>query len=145
MVAWPQGNVARAQSGLFAQTTCWAIIHGMTYRDFVDTPPAAVPQGPTCPHCGTRLADQASVCFMCGAVMQTARRRRRQIPWLDLALLVVIVGAIAFWWTRSAPQPEPRATSLAAPIPAGQAPPADAAIMTPVSYTHLTLPTSDLV
>jgi LysM repeat protein/predicted nucleic acid-binding Zn ribbon protein len=91
----------------------------MTYRDFVDAPLPAVPQGPTCPHCGTRLADQASVCFMCGAVMQTARRRRRQIPWLDLALLVLIVGAIAFWWTRSAPPPAAGVTSLGAPMPAG--------------------------
>ncbi|MGB4801861.1 MAG: LysM peptidoglycan-binding domain-containing protein [Anaerolineae bacterium] len=107
----------------------------MTYRDSVLAPPPAVPQGPTCPHCGTRLAERAAVCFMCGAVMQTARRRRRQIPWLDLALLVVIVAAIAFWWIRLTPTADPIEVSSAAPLPITEIARIQAPTLTPTSTT----------
>ena len=112
----------------------------MTYRDSVLAPPPAVPQGPTCPHCGTRLAERAAVCFMCGALMQTARRRRRQIPWLDLALLVVIVVAIALWWTRSAPLPDSAAAGSAAPSSMGIATQTQAPALAPATSTSTPAP-----
>ena len=81
---------------------------------------------------------------MCGAVMQTARRRRRQIPWLDLALLLVIVGAIVFWWTRSVPPSSASLNNPATPIPASQRQPGEVLTMTPIATSSPT-PTAALL
>lgn len=55
-----------------------------------------------CPECGSRVADQASTCLMCGASLEVeeraapdeARRPRFQVPWRGL--IASILTALAF-------------------------------------------------
>jgi LysM repeat protein len=51
-----------------------------------------------CPHCGTRVAQRADVCFFCGGSLNSAPRLRRSIPWADIALFVFIGALVALWW-----------------------------------------------
>lgn len=59
-----------------------------------------------CRHCGTRVAQKAQTCFFCGAPLDTAPRRRINLPWADLLLFAVIGGVLAFWWLRAPEAPE---------------------------------------
>jgi LysM repeat protein len=75
------------------------------------TPRPAYGQQRSCPHCGTRVAQKAQTCFLCGAALESAPRRRLRLPWADLFLFAVIAGVLAVWWLRAPDSPEPRAQS----------------------------------
>ena len=63
-----------------------------------------------CKHCGTEIADNALICYLCGQATAAPRvkppagesifvkRRRSKLPWL-LALLVLLMLALA-WFVR---------------------------------------------
>lgn len=72
----------------------------MTFNQREQFPPPSMPPGPRCAHCGTRVAENATTCFMCGADVRSRPRQRRQIPWSDIFLFAVVVGLAALWWTR---------------------------------------------
>lgn len=93
----------------------------MTFNQREQIPPPSMPPGPRCAHCGTRVAENATTCFMCGADVRSRPRQRRQIPWSDIVLFAVVVGLAALWWTRgdqlpalSANEATPAAGTLAA-------------------------------
>ncbi len=62
----------------------------------------------TCPHCGTRVAQRASTCYACGASLDDSPRHRPTVPWADIALLAVIGGLLAIWWTHPPAAAAPR-------------------------------------
>ena len=51
-----------------------------------------------CPNCGTPVSHKAEECFMCGYRFEQPHRLRLRVPWADLALLLVIVALVIFWW-----------------------------------------------
>jgi LysM repeat protein len=62
----------------------------------------------SCPHCGTRVAQKAESCFFCGAVLDSAPRRRLRLPWADLFLFAAIAGVLAIWWLHAPESPDTR-------------------------------------
>ena len=64
------------------------------------------------------------------------------VPPSDLQSLLVLVGALPNFAYRSASPVPPEVTNFRPVAPAGTA---SVQTWLPVSYTHLTLPTSDLV
>lgn len=71
-----------------------------------DIPRPSYGQQRSCPHCGTRVAQKAESCFFCGAVLDTAPRRRLRLPWADLVLFAAIAGVLAVWWLHAPDAPE---------------------------------------
>lgn len=61
-----------------------------------------------CPNCGTRVARDAEVCFMCDHDLRIRPARRQRISWVDTLLVLAVIGLLVFWWrllaTDSAPQ-----------------------------------------
>ncbi len=114
----------------------------MTFNQREQIPPPSMPPGPRCAHCGTRVAENATTCFMCGADVHSRPRQRRQIPWSDIVLFTVVIGLAALWWTRG-----DRLPTLSAEVAAQQTP-ADAAAtlsVTPnVTQTKTLVPTATL-
>ncbi len=73
----------------------------MTLNQREQLPPPSMPPGPRCAHCGTRVAENATTCFMCGADVHSRPRQRWRIPWSDIFLFAVVIGLAVLWWTRS--------------------------------------------
>ncbi len=71
-----------------------------------DTPRPSYGQQRSCPHCGTRVAQKAQTCFFCGAILDTAPRRRLRLPWADLVLFAAIAGVLALWWLHAPAAPD---------------------------------------
>jgi LysM repeat protein len=65
-----------------------------------DTAQARYGRERACPQCGTRVAQKATTCFFCGAVLNEMPRRRFSVPWADLFLFAAIGAVVAFWWLR---------------------------------------------
>jgi LysM repeat protein len=59
-----------------------------------------------CPHCGTRVAQKAQTCFLCGGALESAPTRKIRVPWADLFLFAAIAGVIVLWWVRGLNAPE---------------------------------------
>lgn len=74
-----------------------------------DIPQARYGRERVCPGCGTRVAQKARICFLCGASLNDMPRRRLSMPWADLFLFAVIGGVLALWWLRppAAPAADP--------------------------------------
>lgn len=51
-----------------------------------------------CPNCGTRVARNAESCFMCGYDLRKQPQRGRRISWVDVLLVVAVLGVLIFWW-----------------------------------------------
>lgn len=51
-----------------------------------------------CPNCGTRVAQNADTCYFCGHDLTKVPRTRRQITWMDLALVVALLVVVVVWW-----------------------------------------------
>ncbi len=77
-----------------------------------ELPRPAYGQQRSCPHCGTRVAQKAESCFFCGAVLDTAPRRRLRLPWADLFLFAAIAGVLAVWWLHAPESPDTRRNAL---------------------------------
>jgi LysM repeat protein len=73
-----------------------------------DIPRPSYGQQRSCPHCGTRVAQKAQTCFFCGALLDSAPRRRLRLPWADLVLFAAIAGVLAVWWLRAPEAPDVR-------------------------------------
>lgn len=75
-----------------------------------DIPRPSYGQQRTCSNCGTRVAQKAQTCFLCGAILDSAPRRRLRLPWADLVLFAAIAGVLAVWWLRAPDAPDTRAS-----------------------------------
>ncbi len=75
-----------------------------------DIPRPSYGQQRSCPHCGTRVAQKAQTCFFCGAILETAPRRRLRLPWADLVLFAAIATVLAVWWLHAPDAPDARTT-----------------------------------
>jgi LysM repeat protein len=73
-----------------------------------DIPRPSYGQQRSCPNCGTRVAQKAQTCFFCGAILDSAPRRRLRLPWADLVLFAAIAGVLAIWWLRAPDAPDTR-------------------------------------
>jgi len=73
-----------------------------------DPPSARYGRDRTCPQCGTRVAQRASVCFFCGVSLERAGHPHRALPWADFALFAVLAGLLALWWLRAPTAPDAR-------------------------------------
>lgn len=73
-----------------------------------DIPRPSYGQQRSCPHCGTRVAQKAQTCFFCGAILDTAPRRRLRLPWADLVLFAAIAGVLGVWWLHAPDAPDAR-------------------------------------
>lgn len=74
-----------------------------------ESPRPSYGQQRSCPNCGTRVAQKAQTCFFCGAILDSAPRRRLRLPWADLVLFAAIAGVLAVWWLRAPDAPDVRA------------------------------------
>jgi LysM repeat protein len=52
-----------------------------------------------CPNCGTRVAQDADSCFMCGHDLRASVRGRRRFSWIDALLVVAVLAVLAVWWS----------------------------------------------
>lgn len=94
----------------------------MTFNQPARFPPPSMPPGPRCAHCGTRVAENATACFMCGADVRSRPRQRRRIPWSDIFLFTVVIGLALLWWTRGDRLPTLSAQVAAQHTPGAAAP-----------------------
>lgn len=51
-----------------------------------------------CPNCGTRVAQDAETCFMCGSDLRVQPRRTRRVSWIDAVLVLAVLAVLLFWW-----------------------------------------------
>lgn len=51
-----------------------------------------------CPNCGTRVARDAEVCFMCGYDLRIRPKRKQRISWIDALLVLAVIAVLVFWW-----------------------------------------------
>jgi LysM repeat protein len=79
-----------------------------------DIPRPSYGQQRTCSNCGTRVAQKAQTCFFCGAILDSAPRRRLRLPWADLVLFAAIAGVLAVWWLRAPDAPDTRSPNVEA-------------------------------
>ncbi|MGE5603149.1 MAG: LysM peptidoglycan-binding domain-containing protein [Nitrososphaerales archaeon] len=57
------------------------------------------------------MAQKAQTCFFCGAILDSAPRRRLRLPWADLVLFAAIAGVLAIWWLRAPEAPDTHPSS----------------------------------
>jgi len=104
-----------------------------------------------CPNCGTRVARNAESCFMCGYDLRNQAQGRRRFSWIDILLVVAVLGVLVFWWrvgTESIQESDtpdavqailptsiPLMDATATPTPTATAPPT----LTPVPIVQETL------
>ncbi|MCB9138773.1 MAG: LysM peptidoglycan-binding domain-containing protein [Caldilineaceae bacterium] len=60
-----------------------------------------------CPNCGTRVAQEATTCFMCGHDLRVAPQRGRRVSWVDALLVLAVLGVLAVWWRLGLQSPPP--------------------------------------
>lgn len=56
-----------------------------------------------CPNCGTRVARDAEICFMCGYDLRIKPRRKQRISWIDALLVLAVIAVLVFWWKIGGP------------------------------------------
>lgn len=109
----------------------------------------------TCPNCGTRVAERATTCLMCGTSLveteepleeevpeaQEPRRSGRWIFWVAAVLVVAAIGGVGYLVLQpllAAPPPTPTATVTPTGSPTPTASPTSAVSPTPTpTYTPL--------
>ncbi|MEX1019790.1 MAG: LysM peptidoglycan-binding domain-containing protein [Litorilinea sp.] len=52
-----------------------------------------------CPNCGTRVAQDAESCFMCGHDLRAPVRGRRRFSWIDALLVIAVLAVLGVWWS----------------------------------------------
>ena len=94
-----------------------------------------------CPNCGTRVAQDAETCFMCGNDLRIQPRRTRRVSWVDGVLVLAVLAVLLFWWQIGGQQgvEAPRDPAIANILPTNV--PLLAATPTP-TITPEPLPTS---
>lgn len=55
-----------------------------------------------CTNCGTRVARDAEVCFMCGQDLRIKPQRKQRVSWIDALLVLAVIGILGFWWQAGA-------------------------------------------
>jgi len=66
-----------------------------------------------CPWCGTRVAQDAEICFLCGGSLHS-RPRRWHIPWAEIVILVIVAVLVGSWWRAEDVARAAQATARAA-------------------------------
>ena len=87
-----------------------------------------------CPNCGTRVAQDAETCFMCGSDLRIQPRRTRRVSWIDAVLVLAVLAVLIFWWQMGG---QPRAEE--SPDPAiAEILPGDVPLMGPTPTPTIT-------